>query len=255
MAPTVAFFGATGDCAGHTLANTLKAGYDCVALARTPEKLEKSMQAKGVSAHAIDQHLTIVEGNARDTEAVKKALQVKGQVVDIIVSGIGSNPTLQWSLYRPVVLQDETICEDVTNTILDALSQLKSAKKPLFVNVLTTGIQPKGKPRDVPLAFTLLYHWLLASPHEDKEKVQEKLIETMQLPEAQRAIRAFVNVKPSLLVDGEGCGLQTIREGTDETPAVGYTIQRKDVGLWMFERLVKAEVKGEWLNKGVSITY
>ena len=74
--PKVAFFGATGDCAGYCLANALNAGYDCVALARTPAKLTKSMKDKGVNVEALDQHLTIVEGNVKDVEAVKKALQI-----------------------------------------------------------------------------------------------------------------------------------------------------------------------------------
>ena len=252
---TVAFFGATGDCAGHCLANTLKAGYDCIALARTPAKLTKSMKDKGVSTEALDQHLTIVEGNVKDVEAVKKALQLNGQVVDTVVSGIGSTPKLQWSLIRPVTLADPTICQDAGNTILQALSQLKPVKKPLLINVSTTGIQPEGKPRDVPLLFTLLYYYFLHVPHEDKRVLEEKLTKQMQMTEAQRSIGSYVNVKPSLLMDGEGKGLDAVREGVDEDPAIGCTIQRKDVGLFMFERLVKNGVKDAWRNKSVSITY
>lgn len=253
-ASQIAFFGATGDCAGHCLAYTLQAGHDCVALARTPAKLTKSMKAKGVSAEALDQHLTIVEGNVKDVEAVKRALQINGRVVDTVVSGIGGVPKLQLSLW-PVTLNDKTICEDAGNTILQALAQLKPQRKPVLLNVSTTGISGRGKPRDVPLLFVPLYHWLLYVPHEDKKRLEEKLAANVQLPENQRGIGAYVNVKPSLLMDGEGHGLGSVREGLDSKPAVGYTIQRKDVGLWMFDRLVKEGVKEQFLNRSVSITY
>ncbi|KAK5113865.1 hypothetical protein LTR85_010398 [Meristemomyces frigidus] len=254
--PTVAFFGATGGCAGHCLAFSLKAGYDCTALARTPAKLTESMKAKGVSPQTLDNHLTIVQGDVKDIDAVKRTLQLpNGEIVDIIMSGIGTYPGFQWSITRPVIQPDATLCRDAVATILHALQQLKPSKEPLFINMTTTGIQPKGKPRDVPLLFVPLYHWLLAAPHEDKRGVVDMLAEHVRLPEAERGIEGFVNVMASLLMDGEGKGLQAVREGVTEKPAVGYTIQRKDVGLWIFERLVKSEARGEWLNKSASITY
>ena len=77
----------------------------------------------------------------------------------------------------------------------------------------------------------------------------------MNLPDSQKGIRAFVAVKPSLLMDGDGFGLDIVRQGVPEKPAVGYTIRRQDVGLFICERLVKQDVREEWLNKGVSITY
>ncbi|KAK3699483.1 hypothetical protein LTR37_016440 [Vermiconidia calcicola] len=251
----VAFFGATGGCAGHCLANALNAGLDCVALARTPAKLTKAMKEKGVSSKALDQHLTIIEGNVRDVDAVKGALQLDGSIVDAIVSGIGGVPKLQWSIVRPVVLTDTTICQDAGSTILQALAELQSAKKPTLINVSTTGIPPKGKPRDVPILYSMLYHWLLASPHEDKKVLEQRLAQHVQLPEELRRIEAYVNVKPTLLFDGDSLGLAAVREGVDDQPAVGYTIRRKDVGLWMFERLVRNGVKREWMNRSVSITY
>lgn len=251
----IAFFGATGDCAGYSLANALNAGFDCVALARTPAKLTKSMTDKGVSSETLDKHLTVVSGNVKDVEAVKNALQLNGQVVDTIVSGIGGTPTLQWSLWRPVVLTDNTICQDAGSTILKALVQLKPVTKPTMINVSTTGIPPRGSPRDVPLSFAPLYHWLLAAPHKDKMMLEQRLSEHMQLPAEERGLNAYVNVKPSLLMDGEGKGLQAIREGRDDKPAVGHTIQRKDVGLWMFEKLLRNGVQEDWRNRSISVTY
>lgn len=256
--PTIAFFGATGGCAGHCLAYSLNAGYNCTALARTPAKLTSSLKAKGISAETLDRHLTIVQGDVKDVEAVKRTLLLpdgKDEVVDQIMSGIGTYPALQWSIRRPVFQPDATLCRDAVATILRALQQLKANKKPLFINMTTTGIQPEGKPRDVPLLFVPLYHWLLASPHEDKRGVVEMLAEHMRLPDDEQVIEGCVNVMASLLLDGEGRGLQAVREGVVEKPAVGYTIQRKDVGLWIFERLVKNEARREWMNKSASITY
>lgn len=89
----------------------------------------------------------------------------------------------------------------------------------------------------------------------DKRKLEEDLTAHLRLPDSEKGIRAFVAIKPSLLMDGEGYGLDIVRQGLPEKPAVGYTIQRKDVGLFMCERLIKQEVNPEWLNKGVSITY
>ena len=254
-ASKIAFFGATGDCAGYTLANTLNAGYDCIALARTPAKLTQSMKSKGVSSEALDQHLTIIQGNIQDVEAVKRALQLNGEVVDTIVCGIGGTPQLQWSFFTPVTLDNPKICQKAGNAILQALVQLKSTVKPLLIYVSTTGIQPHGMPRDEPLLMSPLYRLLLHIPHVDKRILEENLTAHVKLPLNDRGIRAFVAVKPSLLMDGEGYGLDFVRQGVPERPAVGYTIRRIDVGLFISERLIKQEPADEWLNKGISLTY
>lgn len=208
-----------------------------------------------MSAEALDNHLTIVEGNVKDVEAVKKALQLNGQVVDTVVCGIGGTPTLQWSIMTPVTLTDPKICQDAGATIIQALTQLKPAVKPLLVLVSTTGIPPKGMPRDEPLLMSPLYRWFLHIPHVDKRKLEEELTAHMRMPEDQRGIRGYVAVKPSLLMDGDGQGLEKVRHGVENKPAVGYTIQRKDIGLFMCEQLIKKDVPNEWLGKGISVTY
>lgn len=252
--PTYAFFGATGDCVGYCLAHTLKAGNDCIALARTPKKLTDSMQAKGVDTAVVEAHLTIIEGNAKDVEAVKKALQLNGRIVDYIVVGVGGQMQMQWSLMQPTTLSDPTICQDVMKTIIEALKQLKPTNKPTLLNISTTGIWPKGKPRDIPIPYIPFYRWFLHSPHVDKQVLEDNLREHIQLPKDQQVIKGYVHIKPSLLV-GEGrSGLDKIRFGVDEAPALGYTITREDVGEWMFESLIKSELRPEWINKSVSIT-
>ena len=67
-------------------------------------------------------------------------------------------------------------------------------------------------------------------------------------------------------MDGASCGLELVREGWEipsksadqgseegEGPAVGYSIRRADVGLWIMERVVKGF--GDWNGKMVSLTY
>lgn len=252
---TIAFFGATGDCAGYCLAYSLKAGYNCTALARTPSKLIESMKVKGVGSAAIEAHLTIIEGNVQDLEAVKRTLQLEDRVVDYIVSGIGSSPKLQWSVWQPVTLNDPTICQTATKTILEALKHLRLGGKPTLLNVSTTGIAPEGVPRDVPITYLPLYKWFLHVPHVDKQIMEEILREHLELPGDQRAIKGYVHIKPSLLVADKGYGLDKIKFGVDEAPAIGYGMAKEDVGEFMYERLIKPGVSPEWMNKSISLTF
>jgi len=252
---TIAFFGATGDCAGHCLAYCLKAGYSCIALARTPAKLTDSMRNKGVDSNLTDRNLTIVEGNAKDVESVKRALKLDGRVVDVLVSGIGGTPAMQYSLTEPVTLTDKTVCQDVGRTILQALQQLRPAQKPTLINVSTTGISPKGVPRDIPKSYIPLYKWTLHVPHEDKRILEEALRDHVRLPESERGISCYVNVKPTLLLDGETKPLGEIKYGRDDAPAIGWGIHRQAVALFMFERLIKPGLPEEWRNRSVSLTY
>lgn len=252
----LAFIGATGGCAGFALASALNAGYTCTALARTPEKLTTSLEGRGVDKSTISEHLTIIQGDGTSVEDVKKVLRApNGEVVDIIINGIGGVPALKWSIRRPVVLAVPNICQDSGVAVLEAAKQVAGEKLPLLVCVSTTGIPPPGQPRDVPLAFVPLYSWLLHDPHVDKEVLERNLRAHIQLPQSQRGIRAFVLVKPSLLLDGDGLGLENVREGHDAEPAVGYTIQRKDVGTWIFERLIRTEPKDVWINGSATLTY
>lgn len=250
--PTISFFGATGDCAGYCLAAALHAGHTCVALARTPEKLQASMTAKGVSTDELSR-LSIVQGDVRDAQAVQKALTVGNDVVDIIVSGIGSLPALQWSFIEPVTLRDPNICADAASTVIKALQNLHASKKPLLLAVSTTGISTPDKPRDIPLAYTWLYKWLLHIPHVDKAKMEQTFFEAAKAAGAG-SLRGVIAVKPTLLMDGSSLGLDSIRAGTEDEPAVGYTIRRQDVGEWMYANLIAKEAPHAWLGKGISLT-
>lgn len=84
--------------------------------------------------------------------------------------------------------------------------------------------------------------------------MQENLKAHMQLEEEERVLAAFTDVKASLLMDGEGVGWERLRVGDSMRPAVGYTVKRQDVGDFVFERLVKGEWEGTWVNDSVTLT-
>nr|POE51608.1 hypothetical protein CFP56_25815 [Quercus suber] len=264
MSHTIAFFGATGDCAGYCLAAALKSTsptYHCRALARTPEKLLKSLLAKGVTQDVLDRRLHIVQGDVKDIEAAKRTLTLDGStsgrnVVDKIVSGIGGALKLQASLLTPITITDETICQDAGTTLLAALQQLQpSGSKPFFINISSTGLPAANAPRDVPFTMIPVYRWGLHKMHADKRVLQERLVAHANLPESQRVLSGYVNVKPSHLTDGPAKGLAALRVGTDENPAKGYSISRSDVGGFMFERMIAQDMDVNWVGKGVSVTY
>lgn len=248
---TLAFFGATGDSAGYCLAAALKNEHTCTALARTPQKLTDSLNAKGISTETQTRFLTIIKGDIRDVESVKQTLQPAGKVVDMIVSGVGATSFyLHPNPLAPIGIQDATICRDASRSILSALP---SGAKPVLVNISTTGIPPKGKPRDVPLLWVPLYHWLLHHPHVDKAEMEANLRDVMAKPESERPLRAYLNVKPTLLTSGEGIGWDKIRYGRDDKPAIGYFVARKDVGEWIYERVVRREWEEGWEGNAVCL--
>jgi len=261
---TIAFFGATGDCAGSCLAACLRNEYTCTALARSPEKLQASLTAKGISPEIQASFLTITQGDIRDVEAVRTVLHPgtitnkPPQTVDLIISGIG--PTsfyLHPNPLAPIGIQDSTICRDASKTILAALlpSHSPHHAKPLLINISTTGIPPPGLPRDIPFLYIPLYRWLLHHPHVDKGGMESNLrtLFKPEVPEAERGIRGVVNVKPTLLTGGEGKGWDKVRFGVETEPAIGWFVARKDVGEWIFERCVRREVEEGWVGRGVTL--
>lgn len=101
-------------------------------MVRNPAKLRKLL----ASQHSIpdglaDSNLTIVEGNVKDRQAVSRALVLPHddemdssddpRLVDVIVSGVGGTPVFKPNPLKPT-LDDPTICEDATRTILSAIA-------------------------------------------------------------------------------------------------------------------------------------
>ena len=159
---------------------------------------------------------------------------------------------LRFSLIRPFGSPDPSICTTATATIIRAVSELNPVKKPLFATISTTGIS-KG-PRDVTLLFDFIYKWLAAVPHEDKRSMEELLDETGSAPSERKIFQDIVIVKASWLTDGPELGEQKIRVGTEDKPAIGYTISRNDVGGWIFRELLNGNW-GKYAGGKITITY
>lgn len=83
--------------------------------------------------------------------------------------------------------------------------------------------------------------------------MEANLRAVMSESESERPIRGFVNVKPTLLTDGEGKGWEKIKYGQEGRPALGYFVARKDVGEWVFEKLVRREVEEGWVGSGITL--
>ncbi|KAF2156791.1 hypothetical protein K461DRAFT_309037 [Myriangium duriaei CBS 260.36] len=254
---TIAVLGATGDCAGWALATALTKGHSCRALARNPEKLVDLMTARGVPQDFLDRNLVIVKGNAKNKDEVKNLLrEAEHKVVDRVLFGVGGKPSLAftWSLFT---IDDPTVCGSSMAALLAALSELAqestTATRPQVTAISTTGIT--HGPRDVPILLVPLYHWLLAKPHVDKHQMEDLLRSaSSQANPNQTGLSSASIVRPTLLVDGPGTGLGGVKAGTESHPALGYTIARKDVGLWIYENLL-VDKDTVWKGESASLTY
>ena len=267
---TLAFFGATGGVTNSTLAQALTAGYYSAALARTPQKLIDMLRTvHSISLETIEKYLTIHTGDINDLSAVSAALRSPldpSKLVDTICFGIGAYPVMQWSLFQPITLSDIHICESGVQTIFTALDELEkqgitassSGLKPLFSSISTTGISDKI--RDVPLLLYPVYVYALHVPHEDKKKAELLLVN-----DGGKHVRDCVVVRPTLLTDAAPAGVEKLRVGWEwkgkETeragvkeagPQLGWSVGRKDVGAWVFEKVIK---EGGWEGRCVSLTY
>jgi hypothetical protein len=257
----ISFFGATGGCANACLAHTLNAGYKASALARTPAKLTTQLLAQGLDQATIDRNLTIIQGDATNVEDVKRTLcpeSNNGTLVSTIISGVGGAPKLRLSLLHPFTLDNPEICTRAAETLISAVRELQVSKpqsQPLVAMISTTGIS--SGPEDVPFLLRFLYHHLLAIPHVDKRQMERAVISAMDTEDASaRPFRGFVILRPTLLTGDQsiksGKGWQSLKVGTEKEPALGYTVQRADVGEWIFQEVIKND-GGNWINEMVSL--
>ena len=209
---------------------------------RTPEKLVNMLIEKGVSKQQIDSNLQIIKGDIFDVEAVKRTIFYNGKPVSKIISGIGGYPKTTKS-------PEATLCRKAAASIVQALTELNLAQKPFLMVISTTGIS--NGPRDVPVLLVPLYHFFLAVPHEDKRVMDQIFSDAMA---EGKLIGGFCRVRPSLLFDGKSKGMANIKVGDEENPAVGYNINKSDVGLWIFMEIIKGDAS-RWNGKMPSITY
>jgi hypothetical protein len=223
-----------------------------------------------ISSSIIDQYLKIYQGDVKNLADVARVLvnpNDESLLVDVILSGVGSYPTFQWSIMRPFPLRDPTICQTAVEVIYAAISNLSSAQerpitntstggKPLLVVISTAGC---GRRRGIPLSIYLPYHYLLGSPLADKIEM-EKVVITGK----GKYVRDFVVMRPPFLTNGEARGEGSLRVGwewgldggdgsvKEPGPQIGYTVSRKDIGSWVFEKVI---VQGAWDGKCIYLTY
>ncbi|KAJ5710896.1 hypothetical protein N7488_005052 [Penicillium malachiteum] len=237
---TVAFFGGTVGCGLSALKHTLAAGHQCIALCRTPAKLEALIPVESTP------NLKIIQGNAHDIDAVTKCLQTDDsgtKIVDMIVSTIGSRPK------SGLTPEDPQCCRKASAVMVAAIANLRNggaSGNPHIAAFSTTGLSKFG--RDYPLLLFPIYGWLLKAAHEDKEIMENRFIES-GLP--------FTIVRASLLTDGATekkvrVGIEDPKTGR-ESLNIGYFISREDAGKWTAENLVFKE-DPSYLNKIAMIT-
>lgn len=244
MSKTIAFFGASAGCGLAALRLAVDAGHTCIALCRTPSKLEAEFPKNPAN-------LIIKQGNAHSVADVSACL-VKptnpSELVDIVHFSIGGVLDL-----KTMTIPDPDVCKNGIKVLLDALKELRAsgsaAGRPAVFIISTTGISKFG--RDVPIAFLPMYHYMLKMPHADK-KVMEELVAASG--------ERFTLVRPSFLTDGEQTknkirvGIEDVTKGW-EKKAIGYTISRGDVGKWMYEQLYLKADKNVYEGKAVTISY
>lgn len=271
MSQTICFFGATGGITNACVTSALNSGsYKVVALARTPEKLRTQLLTQQKLDEAVvDKNLTIVQGNALELADVKKTLLAhvaNGSDTTLpfmIVSGLGGTPTIQFDITHPLAIVNldiPDICESAAKTLITALKEIYAEQpalannKPNLTFVSTTGVT-RG-PEDVPLSMRFLYHQMLAIPHADKKKTEDVFRD--QMLESQPVFATVTGIRPTLLMGAgilsEGIGLDKIRAGVESQPETGFTIQRADVGSWMFENAIKGADNMKWRGEMCSLT-
>ncbi|KAM7220342.1 hypothetical protein V8F06_004308 [Rhypophila decipiens] len=246
---TIFFLGATGGVALSVLRRSLAAGHICVALCRTPSKLQGLLD----ESEAKSPNLTTEQGNALNVDNIVRCLNARGPV-DTIVSAIGG-----YMQYSRMENDDPHVCENGMKALLEALSQYRAEKnKPdfffsprLFV-VSTTGVSDVA--RRIPVLLIPLYVTLIKSPAKDKAAMEKVLITSEE--------KTWTIMRPSIFTDGPEAAPGAVTEGIEDPVAgvdvvpfvAGYTISRLDVGKWIFEKLVQKEEE-KYFKKAVMISY
>ncbi|KAJ6110012.1 hypothetical protein N7486_002247 [Penicillium sp. IBT 16267x] len=286
---TIAFFGPTGGCVNACLAHTLLNGYKVIALARTPAKLTTQLlEQPGLTTEILDTQLKIIQGDGMDIEAVMKTIifsetgsekPSQPTLVNMIVSGIGGTGTMAFT--KPlscgkmtmrvpalphIEIPNPHVTEQFTTTLLAALGRIAGSfdsfadyagVAPQLLVISGTGI--KEGLNDVPFWFKKMYDVLLPLPHEDKEQM-ERLLEMERVKRESLLVGGLIIVRPSFLegdhkvaAPGVDDRYEKLRVGTEEKPAVGYTIPRAWVGRWIFQEVVKTG-GDQWVGEGAILT-
>lgn len=241
MTKSILFLGATGGSALSALRRCLEAGYTCIAVCRTPEKLTAKLPSKTYP------NLQIVQGNAHDPTVIQRSLVSPSDdtaLVDIVFSSIGA-------AMAGFGMDDPNVCDKGMDVLLSSIADLREQKNqaslPLVVAVSSSGVSRFA--RDIPLLMVPIYRTIIYTPHLDK-KAMEKRVYAYDGP--------WTVLRPSMLTNGPETDAP-IRVGVEdpvggiEAKAIGYTISREDVGKWAFEQILSKE--DAYVGKAVTITY
>lgn len=272
---TILFIGSTGGCTNSCLTRALHDGHHCVALVRTPDKLISKLQTdQSLPESLLASNLTTVAGNAKSIPDLQAALLSRSApdgtalLPETIVSGLGSTGALAWQFCRPLQIfkvDDPTLCRNAATALVSALREIYTAqpalrvRRPRLVFVSTTGVT-RG-PEDVPMSMRLLYHKILAEPHEDKKEMENVFRAEVEQGEG-KGNGVFENVscvRPTLLSGTgnteEGKGVDMVKAGTEDRPELGFSITRGEVGGWMYENLVReGKQRDRWVGQMCSLT-
>ncbi|KAJ5162252.1 hypothetical protein N7492_007644 [Penicillium capsulatum] len=239
---TIAFLGGSTGVGLSTLKHSIAAGYQCIALCRDPSKLTS------IFAPELTPNLTIVSGNAHNTDAVSKCIVSRtGNLVDLIITTIGSRPVLS-----KLTIEDPNCCRKGAATMLEALTLLRRqgvAGSPHIVAFSTTGLSRFG--RDVPFAMVPIYHVMLKVPHEDKRIMEDTFVESGE---------PFTIIRASMLTNNKTdkavrVGTEDPKNGLEGKVAIGYSISREDAGKWIAENFCLVSRPDEkYINKIATIT-
>jgi nucleoside-diphosphate-sugar epimerase len=236
---TFVFFGASGGVGLAALKNTLAASHKCVALLRTPSKLDAVFPA------GTQNNLRIVQGNAHDVAAVSTCLRKEdGTLADVVVSTIGGAPTATFGM------DDPDVCKKGMITLLEALAQLRRdgvTGSPHIVACSTTGMSKFG--REVPLAVVPIYKWMLKAPRADKVVMEDRLVDSGE---------SFTIIRPSMLATSKTgkpvrVGIEDPKKGPEHVE-MGYIISKEDTGKWVSEHLV-LQTEAQYTNKIVTLSH
>ncbi|KAK5816310.1 hypothetical protein F5H01DRAFT_321743 [Linnemannia elongata] len=179
-----------------------------------------SRRSQGVTQDLIDAQLTIFKSEIADIYAIKDTLTnpdaTTGTVTlaSQIISGVGGTPQMQMTLRRPVTIDNPELCATATKNIIKALQEIYNAQPSTALN------KPSSLLFLPQVSRTILYHVVLADPHNDKKETERLITENAG---NGGAFRGSVIVRPSHLT-----GDQSVKGG-----------QGADVGQWIFEQVVK----------------
>ena len=174
----ITIFGATGNLGGALLKQCIEAGHNITVLVRTPSKLPTSALEHGI--------VTVVQGDALETEDVDRVLSPETQV---ILFALGFNP--RFSKHK----SPQNLCTDVTRNIIEAM-RAKNIPRLVWVGGGST-LRPR---RDKITFGSKFVRWYASSIFYDRHRHNDK-DNQMALLDANKDI-CWIGLRPCLMTKG-----------------------------------------------------